>query len=64
MGVWEPSNQLEADLASNLPQELLKIVEYEMEFEDFRFRAWPTASGHGEYIYIYVYILRMDRSEY
>ena len=56
MGVWDPSNQLEAELASNLPRELLKMVEYDMEIENFRFGMWPTASGHGEYIYIYIYM--------
>lgn len=53
-GVWDPSNQLEAELASNLPRELRKMVEYGLEFTNFRFGAWPTASGHGEYIYIYL----------
>ena len=37
MGVWDPSNQLEAELALNLPQEMCKMVGYEMKFEDFRF---------------------------
>ena len=36
-GVWEPSNQLEADLASNLAQESCKMVEYDIEFTNFRF---------------------------
>ena len=55
MGVWDPSSQLEAELASNLRREMCKMVEYEMKFENFRFGAWPPASGHGEYIYIYIY---------
>ena len=55
MGVWDPSEQLAPELASNLPQELCKMVEYDIEFANFRFLAWPSASGHGEYIYIYIY---------
>ena len=35
--VWDLSNQLEAELALNLPQEMCKMVGYEMKFEDFRF---------------------------
>ena len=61
-GVWDPSNQLEAELASNLPREMCKMVEYETGFDNFRFLTWPPAPGHGEYIYIYIW--RMDRSEY
>ena len=35
MGVWEPSNQLEAELASNLPQEMYEMVEYDIKFANF-----------------------------
>ena len=43
-------------MASNLPRELLEMVEYDIEFDNFRFWAGPTASAHGEYIYIYIYL--------
>ena len=56
MRVWGPSNQLEAELASNLPREMCKMVEYETGFDNFRFLTWPPAPGHGEYKYIYIYI--------
>ena len=56
MGVWDPSNQLEAELASNLPRVICKMVECDINFANFRFLAEPSASGHGEYIYIYIYI--------
>ena len=56
MVFWDPSNQLEAELASNLPREMCKMVEYETGFDNFRFLTWPPAPGHGEYIYIYIYI--------
>ena len=46
-GVWDPSNQLEAELASNLPHKLCKMFEYELEIKDFRFL---------EHIYIYIYM--------
>jgi hypothetical protein len=31
LGVWDPSNQLRAELSLNLPLELLKMVECELE---------------------------------
>ena len=41
IGVWDLSNQLEAELALNLPQEMCKTVGYEMKFGDFRFGMKP-----------------------
>ena len=36
MGVWDPSNQLKAELASNLPRKMREMVKYDAEFTNFR----------------------------
>ena len=55
MGGSDPSNQLEAELASNLPREMCKMIEYDIAFVNFRFLAWPSTSDHGEYVHICIY---------
>ena len=53
-GVWHSSNQLEAELASNLPWIMCKIAEYDIKFANFK--SWL---GHQRQA---MSIWRMDRS--
>jgi hypothetical protein len=41
MSVWDPSNELRAELSSILPLKLFQMVEYEMEYEHFRCVSLP-----------------------
>ena len=56
LSVRDLSNQLRAELRSILPLELLKMVEYEMESEDFQFVSHRNP-GTNMCVYVHMYTI-------